>query len=165
MKLKELEVDNRVGAVLMAAKEWALGGSRLIAPETCTPESDWDFIVLLPPEGPQRAMLHAILEANLFVKSEMVQYDQETKTFQPPDTGGELWELIVPGKDWASPTQLDVDMILLSEADYRKWDTAGKVCKALHLTARKDRVMVYRAIRTGLYFEPKKEMEDAIHSE
>lgn len=147
-------MDPRASAILSLTEKWMLSGSREICPEMVKPETDYDFMVMEPAVGSEKAKVFiATLEANGFVQA--IQYDPITTELLGHDPETKLWQLDEKPK---------TDIILFSdEGIYEKWETATKVCKALHLTERKHRLMVFRAIRTGKFFDPeKKEVENNV---
>lgn len=152
MRIDGQEMAPQTWAVLTHAEKWLLGGSRAICPDAVGADSDWDYIVLLPPVGSTKhGALYNAMYANGFAEAPPQVYDHKEIPLEEPPSHF-LWE------------REGVDLLLfLKEVDFEKWATATKVCQRLHLTSREDRIMVHRAIKWGKYFEPEKENGDAIH--
>lgn len=147
-------IDPRVFAVLAHVEAWSLTGSRMIYPEGVEQETDWDFIMLSAPPGSEKeAMFRQVLTINGFHDMGPDLYDPDVKAGS--DHESHLWRLETPKTDM---------IVFVKEEAYKRWLVATKVCRALHLARRADRVMVFRAIRTGEFFDPatceKKEMKD-----
>lgn len=107
-------------------------GSRVICPESCRPDSDWDFIALVEDLKSAASAVMAL-------------------GFEP---GGSLSHIehIINSKThpFLSFRRGEVNLMLTQNLDhYEKFCLATRVCKSLKLAKRPDRVTVFEAITRG----------------